>query len=126
MLQVTGTIDAPATVAWALLTDTHAWPHWGPSVRAVDAPARFITAGMRGRVQTTPGPWLPFEITDWEEGTYWRWRVAGVTATDHRVTASGPQRCDLTFTIPTRAPFYVPVCRLALRPLAALAANPQT
>ena len=60
--------NTPAAVAWALLTDTHAWPQWGPSVRTVEAPTRFITAGMRGRVQTTLGPWLPFEITDWEEG----------------------------------------------------------
>jgi hypothetical protein len=126
MLKVTATIDAPAAVAWALLTDTHAWPHWGPSVRKVDAPARFIAAGTRGRVQTTPGPRLPFEITEWQEGTYWRWRVAGVAATGHRVTPTGPQRCDLTFTVPSWAPFYVPVCRLALRRLAALAASPHT
>ena len=86
MLKVTESISAPAAIAWTLLTDTRAWPHWGPSVRAVDAPARFITAGMRGRVQTTPGPWLPFEITDWEEGTYWRWRVGGIPATGHRVS----------------------------------------
>jgi len=49
----------------------------------VDAPQRFITAGTHGRVQTTPGLWLPFEITDW-------------------------------------APFYVPVCRIALRRIASL------
>jgi len=48
-----------------------------PSVRGVDAPTRFITAGMHGRVQTTPGLWVPFEITDWEEGCYRHWRVAG-------------------------------------------------
>lgn len=94
MLQVTATIDAPAAVAWALLTDTHAWPHWGPSVRKVDAPARLI--------------------------------AAGIPATGHRVTPTGPQRCDLTFTIPSWAPFYVPVCRLALRRLAALAVGPLT
>ena len=122
MLQVTGTIEAPTAVAWRLLTDTDAWPHWGPSVRAVDTPASFIAAGMRGRVQTTPGPWLSFEITDWAEGTYWRWRVGGIPATGHRVTPSAPQRCEITFTIPTWAPIYVPVCRLALRRLAAIAA----
>jgi hypothetical protein len=95
-------------------------------VRAIDTPARFIAPGMRGRVQTTPGPWLSFEITDWEEGTHWRWRVGGIPATGHRVTPSGLQRCEIDLTIPTWALIYVPVCRLALRRLGALAAGDRT
>ena len=55
-------------------------------MRAVDAPQRFITEGTRGRVQTTLGLWVPFEITDWEEGRAWAWRVGGIPATGHRVT----------------------------------------
>lgn len=121
MLEVTATINASATVAWRLLTDTHAWPQWGPSVRTVEAPTRFITAGMRGRVQTTLGPWLPFEITDWEEGSHWSWTVAGIPATGHRVIPVTETSCRVAFTIPRWAPFYVPVCRLALRRLDALA-----
>ena len=117
-LSTSARIPAPAAVAWALLTDTHAWPQWGPSVRAVDTPTRFITAGLRGRVQTTLGPWLPFEITDWEEGSHWSWTVAGIPATGHLVEATGPDRCSVTFTIPAWAPFYVLVCRIALRRLA--------
>jgi hypothetical protein len=121
MLQVTATIAAPAAVAWRLLTDTHAWPQWGPSVRAVDTPARCISAGMRGRVQTTFGLWLPFEITDWAEGSRWSWSVAGVPATGHLVEANGPDSSRVTFTIPAWAPFYVPVCRAALRAVERLA-----
>ena len=68
MLEVSANIASSAAVAWRLLTDTHAWPQWGPSVRAVDAPTRVITAGTRGRVQTTVGLWVPFEITDWGGG----------------------------------------------------------
>jgi len=113
-LSTSAQIHAPASVAWALLTDTHAWPLWGPSVRAVDAPTRFITAGTRGRVQTTLGLWLPFEVTDWEEGRHWHWRVAGVPATGHRVTPTVANRCAVTFTLPRWAPFYIPVCRVAL------------
>jgi len=105
MLEVSAPINAPATVAWRLLTDTHAWPHWGPSVRAVDAPQRFINAGMRGRVQTTPGLWLP--------------------STGHIVSSTGPDTCRITFTMPAWAPFYVPVCRTALTKLAELARAPQ-
>ena len=114
-------IPVPAAVAWQLLTDTEAWPRWGPSVIAVDAPARFIGPGMRGRVQTTPGLWLPFEITDWQAGCRWHWRVAGLPATGHTIAKVGPAQCRVTFEIPTWAPFYVPVCRAALRRLQKLA-----
>jgi hypothetical protein len=86
-------------------------------VRAVDAPARCITAGTRGRVQTAVGVWLPFEITHWEEGRAWCWTVAGVPATGHLIEATGPDSCRVTFTIPRGrrstcpcvAPRYVPL-----------------
>jgi hypothetical protein len=120
MLEVAATLDAPAAVAWQLLTDTHAWSKWGPSVRAVDAPRRYITAGTGGRVQTTPGLWLPFEITEWEEGRAWSWRVGGIPATGHHVTPQTATTCRVAFSIPRWAPFYVPVCRIALRRLASL------
>lgn len=123
MPDVTATLDVPAAVAWRLLTDTHAWPQWGPSVRAVDSPQRFISAGTRGRVQTTLGLWLTFEITDWEEGRAWAWRVAGIPATGHRVTTVTESSCRVAFTIPHWAPFYVPVCRIALRRIAPLSAG---
>jgi hypothetical protein len=114
-------IHAPASVAWRLLVDTSEWPRWGPSVRAVEAPSRVIGPGMRGRVQTATGLWLPFEITHWEPERAWTWRVAGVPATGHRVEPLGPQRCRVSFLIPRWAPFYRPVCRSALRRIAALA-----
>jgi hypothetical protein len=120
---VTTTLDVPAALAWRLLIDTHAWLQWGPSVRAVEAPQRFICAGMRGRVQTTPGLWLPFEITDWEEGRAWAWRVAGIPATGHRVTPVTESSCRVAFTIPRWATLYVPVCRIALRRIASLSAG---
>jgi hypothetical protein len=79
--------------------------------------------GQRGRVQTSLGFWLPFEITDWEEGRAWAWRVGGIPATGHTVTPAGPDACRVTFTIPAWAPFYVPVCRAALRKLNDLAGD---
>lgn len=114
-------MHASADVAWRLLTDTEAWPRWGPSVRAVDAPARFIDAGMRGRVQTVAGLWLPFEVTAWEPGRSWSWRVAGVAATGHRVVPVDLRACQVEFTVPAWAPFYLPVCAAALRRLDRLA-----
>jgi len=121
MIEAILEIPVPAAVAWWLLTDTEAWPRWGPSVIAVDAPARRIGPGMRGRVKTAPGPWLPFEITDWQAGRRWSWRVAGVPATGHAVEPLAPGRCRVAFTIPIWAPFYAPVCRAALRRLRELA-----
>lgn len=121
MLRTDLDIPVPAAIAWRLLTDTEAWPRWGPSVRAVDAPKRVIGPGMRGRVQTTPGLWLPFEITDWLAGRQWAWRVAGIPATGHLVDPIGPARCRVTFAIPSWAPFYAPICRMALRRLRDLA-----
>ena len=114
-------IDAPAIVAWRFLIDTQEWPRWGPSVRAVDAPSRLIGPGHRGRVQTSAGLWVPFEITHWEPERYWAWRVAGLPATGHRVEPIGPQRCRVSLLIPPWAPFYRPICRVALRRIAALA-----
>jgi len=59
--------------------------------------------------------------THWEEGRAWAWRVAGVPATGHRVTPLTTQTCRVAFTIPRWTPFYLPVCRLALRRLEVLA-----
>lgn len=120
MIQTHLEIPVPAAVAWRLLTDTEAWPLWGPSVLEVDAPMRRIGPGVRGRVRTALGVWLPFEVTRWEPGTRWDWRVAGISATAHVVAPIGPDRCRVTFLVPPWAPFYVPVCRLALRRLLGL------
>lgn len=118
MLTESLAIDAPASLVWRLLIDTAEWPHWGPSVRAVDSPQRLIGPGLRGRVQTTPGLWLPFEITDWEPDRAWAWRVGGVPATGHRVEPLGPDQCRVSFLVPRWAPFYRLICRTALRRIA--------
>jgi hypothetical protein len=118
-------IPACAQVAWHLLIDTAEWPRWGPSVRAVDTPERLIGPGMRGRVQTSVGLWLPFEITDWVPGAAWAWRVASIEATSHRVEPLGPAHCRVSFLVPRWAPLYRPVCTAALHRIAerAKAAN---
>lgn len=121
MLQTALDIAVPAAVAWRLLIDTEAWPRWGPSVGAVDAPARLAGPGLRGRVQTTPGLWLPFEITTWRDSHEWAWRVAGVPATGHLVVPLGRARCRVVFAVPAWAPLYLPVCGMALRRLHDLA-----
>ena len=106
MHSVSRVIRTPAPVAWLLLIDTAEWPRWGPSVRAVDAPERLIQPGMRGRVQTTPGLWLPFESTAWPPRESWAWRVAGIDATGQGVEPLDPDRCRVSFLVPCWAPLY--------------------
>ena len=113
-LWVTADIDAPAERLWDLLTDLDAWPQWGPSVRAatIDAPA--LACGARGTVTTAVGVEVPFEVTRYEPGQHWAWRVAGVPATDHVVEPLGADRCRVGFGVPWPAAAYLAVCRAAL------------
>jgi len=115
-------IKAPAERVWRLITDTRAWPRWGPTVRAVDSPERFIRAGLTGRVCTPVGLWMPFTIETFEPNRYWDWRVGGLTATGHRVEAIAENRCRLSFTVPIWAAGYGWVCRLALNRIQRLSA----
>ena len=107
-------IDAPVSRVWRLITDTQTWTHWGPSLKEVDSPERFIRAGLTGRIRTPFGIWAPFTIDTFEPEQYWDWRVVGVPATGHRVDPRGPNRCRLTFTVPFWAAGYGVVCRVAL------------
>lgn len=115
------TIDAPAEVLWALLTETEYWPAWGPTVRAGEIDGERFESGATGTVTTAVGIDLPFEITSFEPGVQWSWKVAGVPATDHRVEALGPDRCRVGFGVPPLVAPYLVVCQVALRRLDALA-----
>jgi len=86
----------------------------------VEPAAGVVVAGLRGRVRTRLGLSLPFEITAVEPGRAWRWRVAGVAATGHRVEPLGPMRCRVVFEVPRWAAPYALVCRAALRRLSRL------
>jgi len=121
-MDVTAEIDAPSDRLWGLIANTSRWVDWGPSVLAVDPAAREVERGLRGRVRTRAGFWLPFEVTEVEPGRAWRWRVAGIPATGHRVEGLGPDRCRVVFEVPRWAAPYAVVCRMALRRLARLAA----
>lgn len=117
---VSRVVDAPAATAWRLLATPSWWPRWGPSVRSasVDGPLR---AGRRGTVTTVAGVTLRFEITAYEEGARWAWKVAGVPATDHTVTPLGPDRCRVAIGVPLLAAPYLAVGAVGLRRLARLA-----
>jgi hypothetical protein len=120
-MDVAAELRARPEVAWALLADTSRWPEWGPSVTGVRAPRRHVEPGLRGSVRTLAGVWLSFEITEVVPGRAWRWRVAGIAATGHRVEPVDGGRCRVVFEVPAWAAPYALVCRLALRRLSRLA-----
>ncbi|UCH80704.1 MAG: hypothetical protein JSW20_13350 [Nitrospiraceae bacterium] len=105
---------------WELLIDTNTWPLWGPSVKAVECNNRFITRGAEGRVKTAAGIWLPFIITGYEEGHFWSWKVAGISATGHRVASQEDGLCKLTFEVPVLAAPYAYICKIALDRIAGI------
>lgn len=115
------TIDAPAEALWHLLTDTEQWPLWGPSIRRVEADERMIELGSKGRVITVVGLALPFEITEFEEGSSWTWQVAGLPATAHDVAPRGDRACRVGFGVPIPVAPYLATCKLALRRLEKIA-----
>lgn len=120
-LWVSRDIDAPQAVVWELLTDPKYWPEWGPSVRRAEVDDDRLRKGARGKVTTVLGLDVPFEITEFDEGVRWTWKVAGVSATDHTVESLEPARCRVAFGVPWPAAPYLAVCRLALERIECMA-----
>ena len=114
-------VAAPVDEVWPLLAEFRHWPEWGPTVRAVAAPTAAVAPGVRGRVLTPVRLWLPFEITEVEPLRSWDWRVAGVPATSHRITATAPSRCRVEFAVSALLAPYVLVLRRGLIELRRLA-----
>ncbi|MBT8240105.1 MAG: SRPBCC family protein [Acidimicrobiia bacterium] len=115
------TIEAPAGVLWSLLTDLDRWPDWGPTVRRARIEGENLMAGAHGTLTTIVGLDLEFEITEYSEGTYWAWKVAGLPATDHTVEQLSAQRCRVGFGVPWPAAGYLAVCQVALQRLETMA-----
>jgi hypothetical protein len=114
-------VEAPSEDVWALMAGFSSWPQWGPSIRAVDCDADRVAPGVTGRIQTIVGVWLPFEITEVTPERMWDWKVAGVRATRHSLSASASSRCRVEFTVPWPAAPYTLVLRVALRRLRRMA-----
>ncbi|CAN7224794.1 SRPBCC family protein [Knoellia sp. LjRoot47] len=118
-------VEASPDVVWDLLVRLHEWPRWGPTVREarLDDGSPLLHAGASGRVRTVAGPWVPFRVQEWrvdEEVRHWSWRVAGIPATGHTVTARGAG-CRVEMSAPWWAAGYSPVLWLGLRRVRALA-----
>ena len=125
MIPVSLAMEATVATAWDVLIDTQKWPQWGPSVRAVESTPRYLCAGSVGRVQAPLGVWLPFEVTEFEEGKSWAWKVAGVPTTTHAVE-NDPIGCKVTFGVPYLAAPYALICRAALKRIERLALDAST
>lgn len=103
--------------------ETRYWTSWGATILDVDGPAR-VADGTTGRVRTVLGPWVDFEITEFDESDrYWAWRVAGIGATTHRVIDRGPGACTGLIGVPRWAPPYVVPVWYSLRRLDKLATD---
>ncbi len=120
-LDVGRDINASASRVWDLITDTACWRQWGPPVRAVECADRHIRQGARGRVRTSVGLWVAFQITEYQRERYWAWRVGGMRATGHRVEPLGESRSRLIFEVPLLASPYAVVCEMALTRIRSLA-----
>lgn len=107
-------IAVAASDAWDLLVDVGRWPDWGPSVRSAGLDTDRMELGATGWVRTPLRLRLPFEVTEFEPGRRWSWKVAGVPATDHRVRPLDAASCSVGFGLPLLAAPYAIVCRRAL------------
>ncbi|WP_416839610.1 SRPBCC family protein [Haloferax sp. DFSO52] len=120
-LVVSRAISVPTHVAWDVLVSIDDWPVWGPSVSAVRGIDGRIEAGSQGDVRVA-GVWVPFTVETCADHR-WTWRVAGIPATGHRVTATGVDQCSVAFEIPLVASPYAVVCAAALRRIERLATS---
>lgn len=111
-------LDSTATpeCVWTILTDTHQWPRWGPSVREVLATDRYIGPGSKGQVVIRGlGVRVGFRVTTFEPPYRWHWSVARLPATGHRVDPLPDGGARVVFELPRWAFAYAPVCREACR-----------
>jgi len=105
---------------WELYTNLQYWPQWGPSVRGAQLTGGKLNVGAvepgaTGTVTTVIGVELGFEVTRFEPGTYWAWKVAGFDATEHTVESLGDTSSRAGFGVGWIASPYLAVGQIALR-----------
>ena len=118
LISVGKMFSASPDMLWDLITDTTRWSRWGPTVKAVRTSEPYIRKGSEGHVLTPLGIWLPFVVTDYEHERFWKWKVASVRATGHRLQSTDAGGALLWFEVPVMAFPYIAICRLALTRIA--------
>lgn len=100
-------IDAPASVAWAVLTNIPQWPTWTDSVEAVEsADVTPLRPGASAALSLRGGPttdWVVTEVTAGESFT-WEAKMLGVTSTAGHVVESRPGGCRVRLSVQHRGP----------------------
>jgi uncharacterized protein YndB with AHSA1/START domain len=121
MLTVDKYVAAAPSAVWRLLVDLDSWPQWGPTIRRarLDAPHAELALHATGTVQTSLLVAVPFEVTEFEPGRHWAWKVAGVPATRHRVDAVGGG-ARVSISVPWWSAPYLTVCSVAVRRIDAM------
>lgn len=124
-IEVARTVPVPPADAWDLLVETRHWPAWGPPVAAVEPADERIESGTTGHVTTLGGLTVPFSVETCTERR-WTWRAYGrrPPADGHRVEPLEDGRSRIVLELPLWAPWYVPLCLLALHNLVRLATSP--
>lgn len=119
-VSVQRTVAASPAAAWHVLTDTTQWVRWGPTVQSVECRDRVIRKGSKGRIRTVFRIVLPFWISEYAHGLFWKWKVAGISATGHRLIPCDQNTCIIRFEMPIYWIAYVIVCKKALERIAAI------
>ena len=105
-------IDAPQQRVWAVLSNLEAWPQIVETVDTVEPlTPRPFTTGSRVRLKQPKLPQGIWEITVWDEPSYFEWtqKASGVTTeAGHRVEPLENDRSRLTLTLDMRG-LLVPI-----------------
>ena len=122
MIRSERSVDAPATVVHAVLTDVRAWRLWSPHIARVDAAEQVIEeAGWNGSVKPWFGPATRMDVAWCEPGRGIRWRsTAGGYQLDYAdlIESRDDESCTVTMTAELRGPAGATVER-AVAPLSA-------
>ena len=92
-----------------------------PAVRPLTVPAAEAERAVQSPAAVADPSAAAFVSAGTGGPQAWSWTVAGIPATGHRVIPVTETSSRVAFTIPRWAPFYVPVCRAALRAIGRLA-----
>lgn len=114
-LETTIDIEAPASVAWAVLADIPHWPDWTSSVEAVEAadvrplqPGSSAALNLRGAPQSTD--WIVTDARPGESFT-WQTKALGLKSVAGHTIEPRPGGCRVKLSVEHHGP-----AALVLRP----------
>jgi uncharacterized membrane protein len=113
-------IDAPQQRVWDVLSDLEGWPQRIETVDTIELlTPPPITKGSRVRLKQPKLPEGTWDITVWDEPSYFEWtqKSTGTTSVaGHRVEPVGEGRARLTLTLEMRG-LLIPIMALFYKDL---------